>query len=119
LLGLRKYFIFHDYSENLKARITIFNLNGKDSIWWKDLRNVKGIHEKELSWKRFEKYFRKQYLEEKYMDGKNKEFYELRMGKLTIDEFVNKFLELLRYVPYIKDEKVKMQRFISGLPQNY
>jgi hypothetical protein len=25
----------------------------------------------------------------------------------------------MRYVPYIKDEKVKMQRFISGLPQSY
>jgi hypothetical protein len=51
------------------------------------------------------------------MDGKTKEFYKLRPGKLTIDEIVNKFLELLRYVPYIEDEKVKMQWFISGLPQ--
>ena len=51
------------------------------------------------------------------MDAKTKEFYELRPGKLTIDEIVNKFLELPRYVPYIEDEKVKMQWFISGLPQ--
>jgi hypothetical protein len=65
----------------LKARITIFNLNGKASIWWEDLRNVKGVHEKDLSWKQFEKYFRKQYLSEKYMDGKTKEFYELRLGQ--------------------------------------
>lgn len=27
-----------------------------------------------------------------------------------------KFLELLRYVTYLKDEKKKVQRFISGLP---
>jgi hypothetical protein len=53
------------------------------------------------------------------MDGKTKEFYEIGLGQLTIDEFVNKFLELLGYVPYIKDEKVKMQWFISGLPQTY
>ena len=66
---------------------------------------MKGIHEKDLSWKQFEKYFRKQYLSEKYMDGKTKEFYELLLGKLTIDEFVNKFLELMRYVLYIKYEK--------------
>jgi hypothetical protein len=80
---------------------------------------VKGVHEKDLSWKQFDKYFRKKYLSEKYMDGKTKEFYELRRGQLTIDEYVNKFLELLRYVPYIKDEKVKVQRFINGLPQTY
>jgi hypothetical protein len=48
LLGLKKYFSDHDYSQNLKARITIFNLNGKASIWWEDLRNVKGFYEKEL-----------------------------------------------------------------------
>jgi hypothetical protein len=34
LLGLNKYFRVHDYSENLKARIAIFNMNGKASIWW-------------------------------------------------------------------------------------
>jgi hypothetical protein len=80
---------------------------------------VKGIHEKDLSWKQFEKYFKKKYLSEKYFDGKTKEFYELKLGQLTIDEYINKFLEMIRYVPYIKDEKVKMQRFISGLPQSF
>jgi hypothetical protein len=55
MLGLKKYFRFHDYSKNLKVRITIFNLNGNASIWWEDLRNVKGIHEKDFSWKYFEK----------------------------------------------------------------
>ena len=36
-----------------------------------------------------------------------------------MEEYANKFLELLRYVRYIKDEKVKVQRFLSGLPQSY
>ena len=36
-----------------------------------------------------------------------------------MDEYANKFLELLRYVQYIRDEKVKIQRFLSGLPQSY
>ena len=36
-----------------------------------------------------------------------------------MDEYANKFLELLRYVRYIKDEKVKVQRFLSGLSQSY
>jgi hypothetical protein len=65
LLSLKKYFRVHDYSKNLKDQIAIFNLNGKPSIWLEDLRNVKGIHEKDLSWKQFEKYFKKKYLSEK------------------------------------------------------
>ena len=36
-----------------------------------------------------------------------------------MEEYENKFLELLRYVQYIRDEKVKFQRFLSGLPQSY
>ena len=70
---------------------------------------MKGIYEKDLSWKQFEKYFKKKYLSKKYFDGKTKGFYELKLGQLIIDEYINKFLELIRYVPYIKDEKVKMQ----------
>ena len=41
----------------------------------------------------------------------------LRLGQQTMEEYANKFLELLRYVRYIKDEKVKVQHFLSGLPQ--
>jgi hypothetical protein len=93
----------------LKARIATFNLNGKASIWWEDLKNVKGIHEEYLSWKRFEKHFKKKYLSEKYFDEKTKEFYELKLVQLIVEEYVNKFLELMRYVPYIKEEKVKVQ----------
>jgi hypothetical protein len=70
---------------------------------------VKEIHEDNLSWKQFEKHFKNKYLLEKYFDGKTKEFYELKLGKLIIEEYVNKFLELLRCVPYIRDEKVKVQ----------
>ena len=36
-----------------------------------------------------------------------------------MEEYANKFLELLRYVRYIKDEKVEIQHFLSGFPQSY
>ena len=36
-----------------------------------------------------------------------------------MEEYANKFLELLRYVRYIRDDKVKIQCFLSGLPQAY
>ena len=70
---------------------------------------ISSILQKEFSWNKFEKYFKKKYMSERYYDEKMKEFYELKLGKLTIDEYINTFLELMRYVPYIKDEKVKMQ----------
>jgi hypothetical protein len=61
----------------------------------------------------------KKYLSERYFDEKAKEFYELKLGQVTMEEYANKILDLLRYVPYIKAEKEKAQRFISGLPKEY
>ena len=43
----------------------------------------------------------------------------MKLKQHTMEEYANKFLKLLRYVRYIKDEKVKIQRFLSGLPQSY
>ena len=38
---------------------------------------------------------------------------------MTMEELINKFLDLLRFVPYIKEEKVKVQRFLCCLSQDY
>jgi hypothetical protein len=70
---------------------------------------VKGIDEKELSWIQFEKYLNFFYLYERYYDENTKDFYELKLGQCIIDEYVKKFLELMRYVPYIKNTKTKIQ----------
>jgi len=62
---------------------------------------------------------KKRYLLERYYDGKAEEFYELKMGYMTDEEYMTKILEFLRYVPYIKDEKTKVHRFINGLPLEF
>ena len=38
LLGITKYFQVHDYSGNMKARVSIFNMNGRASIWWEHFK---------------------------------------------------------------------------------
>lgn len=37
------------------------------------------------------------------------------MGSMIDGEYTTNFLELLRYVPYLNNEKENIQRFISGL----
>ena len=51
LLGMRKYFQVQDYSGNMKARVAIFNLSGRASIWWEHHRQVKKINERKIVWK--------------------------------------------------------------------
>ena len=43
----------------------------------------------------------------------------MKLGQKTMEEYANNFLELLRYVRYIKYEKMKIYHFLSGLPQSY
>jgi hypothetical protein len=38
---------------------------------------------------------------------------------MTMEEYEKNFLGLLKYVRFIGDEKVKIQRFLSGLPTFY
>ena len=38
---------------------------------------------------------------------------------MTMEEYANKFLDIMRYVKYIKVEKIKIQFFLSGHPQSY
>jgi hypothetical protein len=103
----------------MKVRMAIYNLKGKANIWWQDLKLAKGLKRKQMEWCDFKKYFKKQYLSEIYYERKMKEFYELRLGQMTMEDVINKFLELLRFVPYIREDKVKIQQFLSYLPQSY
>jgi hypothetical protein len=48
-----------------------------------------------------------------------KEFFELKLETMTMEEYEKHFFELLMYVDFIKDEKVEIQRFLSGLPYFY
>jgi hypothetical protein len=103
----------------MKVRMAIYNLKGKANIWWQDLKLAKGLKEKQMEWVDFKKYFKKQYLSKSYYERKTKEFYELQLGQMAMEDLINKFLELLRFVPYIWEDKVKIQRFLSCLPQYY
>ena len=78
---MRKYFQVQDYFGNMKARVSIFNLIGRASIWWEHFRQVKKINERKIVWKQFQKYFDKKYLSDQYYEDNIKEFHELRLGQ--------------------------------------
>ena len=47
------------------------------------------------------------------------ELFELKLGSMTMEAYEKKFLEFLKYADFIKDEKVNVKRFLSGLPDSY
>jgi hypothetical protein len=67
----------------------------------------------------FKKYFQKEYLSEYFYDKKMQEFFELRLGSMTMEEYENKLLGLLKYVGFINDEKVNIHRFYKWTDQPF
>jgi hypothetical protein len=116
LLGMQKYFQLHNYSSHAECRIFIYQLKGKASMWWDQLVKVQHIDEKSVTWREFKKHFEKKYLTKRYYDKKMKEFFELKLGSMTINKYEKRFLELLKYVSFIKDETFKIHKYLSGLP---
>ena len=112
---MKKYFQLHDYSYNQEANISIFNLQGKAYRWWEKLKQVEGLEERKISWKIFQKYFKQENLLQQYYDKNIIELFELQLGNMTMDEYENRFLELLSYVDFIREDKVRIQHFLSGL----
>ena len=62
LCGMKKCFQIHNYSDELKAKMAIYNLTRKEDIWWKDINKVKGKKERNVTWKTFKKLFKIKYL---------------------------------------------------------
>jgi hypothetical protein len=72
-------------------------------------------NEKKVTWREFKRYFQRKYLTKRYYDKKMKKFFELKLGSMTIDDYERRFLELLKYISFIKDEQAKIQRYLSGM----
>ena len=87
----------------MKAQLSIYNLNGKETRWWRDLKHTKKDELREICWDTFRKLFQEKYMSERFFDRKVKEFHELHMGSMTMDAIINRFMDLLHYVPYIKE----------------
>ena len=77
-------------------------------MWWDQFIQMQHIDEKKVTWKECKRYLQKNYLTKRCYDKKMKELFELKLGSVTIDEYERIFLELLKYVMSINDEKVKI-----------
>ena len=80
---------------------------------------MKDIDEYRISWRKLKKYFRKEYLREHYYDKKMEEFFELKLGSMTMEAYEKSFLEIMKYKNFVKYEKVNIYRFLNGLRDFY
>lgn len=49
LINMNKCFQIYEYDENLKARLAIYQLQVKDTLWWEEVKTIGGIEEQEVT----------------------------------------------------------------------
>ena len=69
LSGMKKYFQIYNYSDELKDKMAIYNLTGKEDIWLRYIKKVKGIKERYVTYKTFKKHFKIKYLSKQYYEA--------------------------------------------------
>ena len=116
---MKKYLQLNDYPSRVETITSTNHLQGKETMWWDPLKQAKNLDEKRISWRQLKGYFQEKYLSENYCERNMKEYFELKLGTMTVEEYEKWFFELFKYVDFIKDKKVKIQIFLSGLPSFY
>lgn len=105
---MSKCFHIYEYDDNLKERLDTYQLQGKAILWWEEVNVIHAFDEEGVNLGDFQKYFKEKYFIEHFYDNKVKEFHDLWLRKLSLDEFMTKFTSLPRYVPYIHEDKAKV-----------
>ena len=69
-----------------------------------------------MSWAQFKEEFTDKFVPASYRDAKAEEFFRLEQGTLSVTYYEWSFSELVKHVPFIRDDEVsKTKRFSVGL----
>ena len=100
-------------TEEQMVTFSTFLLRDRALEWW---RAVQRRCPEGVSWEQFKEEFTDKFVPASYRDAKAEEFFRLEQGTLSVTDYERRFSELVRHVPFIRDDEVsKTKRFAVGL----
>ena len=88
-------------------------------LWGRALERWRAVQRRcpeGVSWAQFKEEFTDKFVPSSYRDAKAEEFFRLEQGTLSMIDYERSFSELVRHVPFIRDDEVsKTKRFSVGL----
>ena len=101
-------------SDATRIRLAVFQLEGESQVWWvwvKASRNLKA-----MTWVELCELFMGKYFPAFARRAKAREFLELKLGTMTMLEYVAKFNELAHFTNvYVAMDMAKVRKFEDGL----
>ncbi|XP_059656945.1 uncharacterized protein LOC132303631 [Cornus florida] len=101
-------------TDKLKITLATYNFVGDAEIWWKTVSHTHNLDI--MTYATFKKLYYEKYFPAPKRRELKKEFDGLKQGSMTVTEYENKFISLLRFAPGIaNDEEGKIEKFVDGL----
>ena len=108
----RVYQVMQCIDEHM-VTFSAFLIRDRALEWWTAVqrRCPEGV-----SWAQFKEEFTDKFVPASYRDRKAEEFFRLEQGILSVTDYERSFSELVRHVPFIRDDEVsKTKKFVVGL----
>jgi hypothetical protein len=115
LKGVEKKLVIAQCTDHEKVLFAAHQLYGTAANWWETYCNTHANIDT-ITWNEFKARFRIHYVPRGTMKFKRKEFADLKQGDMTVNEYLNSFIQLSRYAPDdINTDEKKQDVFLNGL----
>jgi hypothetical protein len=115
LNGVEKKLVIAQCTDHEKVLFAVHQLFGTVANWWETYCNTHADVDT-ITWNEFKAHFHNHYVPRGTMKLKKKEFTILRQGSITVNEYLNSFIQLSRYATEdIDTHEKKQDMFLKGL----
>jgi hypothetical protein len=115
LKGVEKNLVIAQCTNCEKVLFAAHQLFGTAANWWETYYNTHA-NVNSIMWNEFKARLCNHYVPRDTMKLKKKEFTDLKQGGMTVNEYLNSFIQLSRYsTKDIKTDKKKQDMFLEGL----
>jgi hypothetical protein len=114
LKGVEKKLVITQCTDREKVLFAVHQLFGMTANWWETYYNTHADVDS-ITWSEFKGHFYNHYVPRGTMKLK-KEFTDLKQGGMTVNEYLNSFIQLSRYATEdINTDEKKQDMFLEGL----
>jgi hypothetical protein len=115
LKRVEKKLVIAQCTDHEKVLFAAHQLFGTEANWWETYCSTHADVDS-ITWNEFKAHFHIHYVPRGTMKLKKKEFADLKQGSMTVNEYLNSFIQLLRYAPDdINIDEKKHDMFLNGL----
>jgi hypothetical protein len=115
LKGVEKKLVFTECTDREKVLFATHQLFGTAANWFETYCSTHA-DVNSITWNKFKAHFCNHYVPRGTMKLKKNEFTNLRQGRMTVNEYLNSFIQLSRYATEdLNTDEMKQDMFLEGL----